>query len=125
MPSSKTELRLADIAANAGFIQSYVSGMDRDEFVADRKTVDAVERCLMRIAEAVIKLGSWLEDEYPAYPWRNVRGFGNFVRHQYDLVNPGDIWSIVQVDLPEMQRAVTTLRSKLAGDSRRGGLPLA
>ena len=47
-----------DIVQNIESIISYIGDRDYDSFVKDRRTVDAVERCLQRITEAAIKLTS-------------------------------------------------------------------
>ena len=47
-----------DVVENIDRIDSYLVGSDRLAFSADTKTIDAVERCLQRITEAVIKIGS-------------------------------------------------------------------
>jgi len=53
-------LRLEDILEAIDSIESYIAGYDFDAFVADRKTVDAVTRCLEIIGEAVKHLPSTL-----------------------------------------------------------------
>lgn len=57
MSSDREALRLQDIVENIDRIGSHVEGLDRGHFLTDAKTVDAVERCLQRITEAVIKIG--------------------------------------------------------------------
>ena len=54
MSSSRETLRLHDIVENIDRIWRYTDGLDFPAFVGDPKTVDAVERCLQRITEAVI-----------------------------------------------------------------------
>ena len=56
MPSNKPAQRLLDIIENGEAIASYIAGLDEEAFAKDRKTRDAVERCLQRITEAAMKL---------------------------------------------------------------------
>ncbi len=65
-------------------IEQHTAGMDSTAFAGDKKTNDAVERCLERISEASKKLGSLAEDLCPGIPWSQLRGLGNFLRHEYD-----------------------------------------
>src|SRR5664280_1720842 len=58
LPSEKPARRLEDIIENAQAILRYTAGMDLEAFEEDRKTYDAVERCLERISEGATKLGS-------------------------------------------------------------------
>lgn len=58
MSSDEREaLRLQDIVDNIDRIESYLAGCDFDAFARDDKTIDAVERCLQRLTEAVIRIG--------------------------------------------------------------------
>ena len=58
MSSKDPNVRLNDIVENAERIEEYMLGLDETSFGADRKTMDATERCLERIAEAVVKIGA-------------------------------------------------------------------
>ena len=48
---------LADIVDNARAAESYVAGLTFGEWREDRMRIDAVERCLMRLTEAAIRIG--------------------------------------------------------------------
>ena len=80
--------------------------MDAPAFRADPKTVAAVERKLLVISEAAIRLGDQAETMCPGPPWRNIRGIGNWLRHQYDHVDLDSIWRTVTDDLPKLEKAV-------------------
>ncbi len=86
MPFEKAPRYLEHIVENAESIFRYTEGMDFAQFEEDRKTYDAVERCLQRITEAVIRLGDQAEILIPEVPWHRVRGFGNRLRHNYDSI---------------------------------------
>lgn len=113
MPSSRPSDRLRDIAENIRSILDYTAGMDARAFLNDRKTQDAVERCLLRMAEAAVKLGPATEDRMPAHDWAGVRGIGNLLRHEYDGVDPAIIWSVVADDLPPLLRDVEETIARL------------
>jgi uncharacterized protein with HEPN domain len=90
---------LLDIVENIGLIEGYTAGMDQAAFSADRRTRDAVERCLQRVSEAAVRLGDRASQLAPDLPWRKIRGIGNHLRHGYDVVEPEIIWNIVERDL--------------------------
>ena len=113
MPSERPAIRLQDILDNVRLIQSYVLGMDRAAFDADRRTRDAVERCLERVSEAATKLGDEADQLAPGLPWKAVRTLGNVLRHAYDQVDPARIWEIVTQDLPPMAMAVDAALRRL------------
>ena len=66
-----------DIIENAQAVLRYTAGMDSAAFSEDRKTYDAVERCLERISEAATKLGEQAAILVPGQPWRDIRALGN------------------------------------------------
>ena len=82
MPSEKPARRLEDIVENAHAIFSYTAGMDLDAFEDDRKTCDALERCLERISEAATKPGDAGAALRPEQPWQKIRSLGNRLRHE-------------------------------------------
>ena len=70
----------------------------------DPKSIDAVERCLQRITEAVIKIGpERMAQISPRTPVDAVRGLGNMLRHDYDKVDLAIIWQTITASLPELR----------------------
>lgn len=89
-----------------GAIGTYVAGMVFDAFASDSKTVDATERCLLRITEVVIKIGPGRMGVIaPGVPVEAVRGLGNMLRHEYDAIDLRTIFNTVMVDLPPLREA--------------------
>jgi uncharacterized protein with HEPN domain len=104
---------LNDIVENCERIAGYVRGFNRVAFERDRRTHDAVERCLERICEAAIRLGDDAVALMPDQPWSEIRGTGNWLRHAYDKVDAAMIWETVERDLPELAEAARTARDQL------------
>lgn len=104
MSSEREALRLRDVIENIDRIESYMIGLDREAFAKDLRTVDAVERCLQRITEAVIKIGpERMAQISPRTPVDAVRGLGNMLRHDYDQVDLGVIYLTIRESLPELR----------------------
>ena len=125
MPSSRPAIRFQDILDRIQLIRGYLAGMDQAAFDSDRRTRDAVERCLERISEAASKLGTDADRLAPGPPWKAVRSFGNIMRHTYDQVDPARIWEIVTRDLPLLESAATFCAPKprrLGFTGKGGGL---
>jgi uncharacterized protein with HEPN domain len=78
-----------------------------EDFRGDPKTVAAVERMLLTISEAAIRLGPETQTLCPGQPWHKIRGVGNWLRHQYDRIDLQSIWDTVAGDLPPLKAAVT------------------
>lgn len=80
--------------------------MDFDAFASDAKTVDAVERCLQRITEAVIHIGpDTMLAIAPELPVEAVRGLGNILRHEYDRIDLPTIHATITDRLPGLREA--------------------
>jgi uncharacterized protein with HEPN domain len=106
---------LADILENIEYIEGYVADMDRDAFERDRRTRDAVERCLERICEAAFRLARAAAILMPDQPWADIRGMGNRFRHGYDRIDLDIVWNTVRNRLPSLkadaQRALERLQA--------------
>ncbi len=107
MPFRDFRRLLQDIADAAGLIEEFTAGMNFDTFREDPKTIAAVERKLLVISEAAIRLGKEAEILCPGQPWGEIRGIGNWLRHQYDNVELPVVWKTVRDDLPPLKAAVT------------------
>ena len=114
MPSKRwsgksIEVRVRDVLVSIGRIHEFITGLDRDAFLGDQKTQSAVERELLTVCEACIKIGALeasqnvplkerLATRFPEIPWPAVRGIGNILRHDYGRVDPKVIWDTVSSD---------------------------
>jgi uncharacterized protein with HEPN domain len=112
LPFREPSLSLRDISDAIRCIEDFTFGMDLDAFRQDPKTVAAVERKLLVISEAAVRLGDQAEALCPGLPWRNIRGIGNWLRHQYDRADVETVWNTRQDDLLPLKAAV--LRASLA-----------
>ena len=106
MPFEDASSHLQDILDSIHSIQQFVCGIDREAYCRDEKTQAAVERKLLILSEAAIRLQDSADVFCPGIPWRDIRGSGNWLRHQYDSVDVETIWNTVQVDLPPLKAAV-------------------
>jgi uncharacterized protein with HEPN domain len=113
VPSKDPIQRFEDILENIVRIEEFTAGMDLAAFVNDFKTTDATERCLQRISEAAKKLGSVAEELCPSAAWPEIRALGNILRHEYDRIDRGRIWLMIQDDLPELKAAVRIVLEQL------------
>lgn len=97
---------LGDIIDNAAAAERYVGKLDLDAFRADRMRIDAVERCLMRLTEAAIRIGAErMMQILPDTPMHQIRGLGNMLRHAYDGIDAAVVWATVVDDLPKLREA--------------------
>jgi uncharacterized protein with HEPN domain len=86
---------LRDILNSIVMIEEFMGGVSLDRFRSEPMRIAAVERHLQKISEAAIRLGNDAEVLCPGLPWRNIRGIGNFLRHEYDRVDLDTVWHTV------------------------------
>ena len=98
---------LYHIVENAERVARYLGVLDRDAFEQKQNewARDAVERCIERICEAVVRLGEQAEQLMPGQPWSDIRGMGNRLRHAYDRIDVDIVWKTAQARLPELAQA--------------------
>ena len=118
MSSDRERRRLNDILTNIDAIESYTSGMTLAMFVADSKTLDATERCLQRITEAIIHGPDRMAVIAPHLPVHAVRGLGNMLRHEYDVIDPVSIFNTITEELPALRAACLRHAGPATGEDR-------
>ncbi len=84
---------------------SFAEGLDKDDFLADKRTQQAVIMSLIIIGEAATKV----MDSNPEFthahqeiPWRSIRGMRNRIAHGYFDIDLEVVWDTVQTALPEL-----------------------
>ena len=111
MPFEDVTSHLRDILESIQSIEAFVRGMDLDAYRGDRKTQAAVERKILVISEVAVRLGENAEALCPGVPWRDIRGIGNWLRHQYDRVEVETVWNTIEDDLPALKAAIISVLS--------------
>jgi len=95
-----------DIVKCSDKIQRYTAGISFDDFLADDMKIDAVERNLEKIGEAVQNLPSVVCERFPEIEWQDIGGLRNLLAHGYYKVNKEVLWRIVQNDVLPLRTQV-------------------
>lgn len=86
---------------------SFVEGVGKGDFLADKRTQQAVIMSLIIIGEAATKvmdLHTEFAEAHSEVPWRSMRGMRNRIAHGYFEINLDVVWETVQTALPELLR---------------------
>ena len=83
-----------DILSSIQEIEEFTGGMDIEDFVSDRKTVNAVIRSLEVMGEAVKKIPSYIRDKYSEIPWKYIAGMRDKLIHEYHGVDLEIVWEV-------------------------------
>lgn len=105
---------------------SFVEGLVREDFLADKRTQQAVIMSLIIVGEAATKvMESYAEfaQTHAQVPWRNMRGMRNRIAHGYFDINLDVVWETVLTALPELLEQLPAVREDVEdmNDSVGGG----
>ena len=120
MPSSDPVQRFADIIEAIDRIEQFTNGLNADTFAANDQVTFAVKYALLIISEATAKLGEIAPGIRPDIPWREIRGLGNRLRHDYDTVDLARVWLLIERDLPPLRAACQNALRALSGKGPPG-----
>lgn len=116
MKSPGPALYLHHILESIELAESYVAGINYDQFTEDPRLQDAVVRRIAIIGEAVKKLPPELQQEHAGVPWRQIAGMRDKVIHDYMSVDVELIWRVVHQDFSGLAVAARALLDQLRTD---------
>ena len=92
---------------------NYTEGLSKKDFIADKRTQQAVILNLVIIGEAATKLlkdyGQFL-DQHPDVPWRSMKGMRNRIAHGYFEIDLDVVWETVKTALPQLLEYLPDIR---------------
>lgn len=97
----------------------FVEGMDKSDFLRDKRTQQAVIMSLIVIGEAATKLmdsDAAFVQAHPHIPWRSMRGMRNRFAHGYFDINLDLVWDTVGTALPQLLEQLRGVDPGFAAD---------
>ena len=74
-------------------------------FLRDSLIQDGVIRNFEIIGEASKQLSDDVKGKHPEIPWSDVARFRDFLIHHYMGVNLVRVWTVIETNLPALQKA--------------------
>jgi uncharacterized protein with HEPN domain len=99
---SRDLAHLLDILQQARLIQDFAQGMDKLTLERDVKTQYAVIRAIEIIGEATRRLSPAFKADHPEIPWKQMAGMRSILIHNYDEIDLGEVWRVVERDIPAL-----------------------
>lgn len=110
---------LDDILEAIRNIQEYTRGLTFEEFVKDRKTVDAVIRNFEILGEATKRLPERIRKKHPKVPWKDMAGMRDRLIHEYFGVKLDVVWKTIKERLPEVKPLIEEVLIKMEEEKRQ------
>ena len=101
--------------------RSFVEGLAKDDFLADKRTQQAVIMSLIIIGEAATKvMDSYAEftQAHADVPWRSMRNMRNRMAHGYFDINLDVVWDTTQQWLPDLLKQLPAVRQDADNEDR-------
>jgi uncharacterized protein with HEPN domain len=109
---------LAEMREALAGIADATSGKTLDDFRSDWLLRHGVQRGIEIISEAARHLPDAVLELAPEIPWKQVRGIGNILRHEYHKTSDTLVWAVVTENLPPLRRAIERMAESAADESR-------
>lgn len=93
---------LADILQAAKLAYSFITGVEKHDFLQDMMRQSAIIRQLEVLGEATKRLSPTFRAQYPTIPWQSMAGMRDILIHAYDHVDLFQVWQTVTVAIPDL-----------------------
>ena len=113
MPRKSPEKYLLDMVLAGQRIQRFLTGCDKQRFVADEKTISAVERQFEILGEAARQVYEATRQKFPEVDFQKIVGMRNIIAHDYENVRVDTMWSRAQKHVPELIQALEPYLTRL------------
>ncbi|MBD3229209.1 MAG: DUF86 domain-containing protein [Candidatus Lokiarchaeota archaeon] len=113
MPKTRSiKLFFMDILEAIENIKLYIKNMEFDDFVVDKKTIDAVVKNLMVIGEASKNLPQIIRIKYPEVNWKGAIGMKDKLVHGYFGISVQIVWETIINDIPNFESQIKEIMKK-------------
>ena len=109
---------LQDILDSINDTDDFVKGMSFDDFLKDKKSVNAVIRSIEVIGEAAKKIPPSLKNKFSHVPWKKMAGMRDKLIHEYFGVDLEIIWEVIKKDLPSIKPLIVEALDHLEDASK-------
>jgi len=100
---------LKDILIALKSIETFVEGMNFDDFEKDDKTAIAVIRKFEIIGEATKSISKNFRNQYSQIPWKEIAGMRDRLIHGYSKVDLNLVWETIQKRLPSLKTEILNI----------------
>ncbi len=92
--------------------ESFTTG-GRDTFMQTPLIQEAVIRNVEVMGEAIRRVSEPTRQQYPHIPWQKIAAFRNVLIHDYDEIDLGRVWDIIEHELPVLKPHIEAILRQL------------
>ena len=112
--SRDISLYIKDILQNMRDAEEFIQELSYDQFLSDKKTLNAVVRSIEVIGEAAKKVPDEIRVKYPSVPWREMAGMRDKLIHFYFSVDREAVWLVVKERIPALKPLIEQILRDLS-----------
>ena len=105
----RDDATLLDILNAAKLALEFKGTITRSEFLSDAMIQSAIIHQLLVIGEAAKRLSEAFRSGHPEIPWSMMARMRDKLIHHYNDVDPSEVWSAVESDIPRLIAALEPL----------------
>jgi uncharacterized protein with HEPN domain len=104
---------VGDILENMRLIESLVKDMDYTAFIEDKRTHNAVIRCVEVVGEAAKNIPDEVRQKNPTIPWKEMAGMRDVLIHFYMGVDFKIVWDVITKRYPVLLPAIEVVYKEI------------
>ena len=97
---------LQDILNAINDLESFVDDITYEQFIEDRKTLNAVVRSIEVIGEASKNIPKTFQAKYKELPWRQMAGMRDKLIHAYFGIDTETLWKAAKQNIPALKKSI-------------------
>lgn len=113
MPGRKTEPVLVEILEAIEGVETHTAGKSLADFQQDWLLRLAIQRALEIISEATRHIPDDLLSLAPDVPWKQIRGIGNVLRHEYHKIADDVVWAVITENIAPLKTAIEAIQKSV------------
>ena len=108
--------RLRDILEAIEKVQKYAA-RGRESFERDELVRTWIVHHIQVVGEAAAKVSLEQQQRHPEIPWVRIIVMRNVLVHEYFGIDPEEVWSVVERDLPDLKRKIEAILKEIGDES--------
>jgi|SRR5580658_5844805 uncharacterized protein with HEPN domain len=107
--TARDRVTLSEISERCRMIHEFTA-TGKEAFLGSRLAQEATIRCFEVIGEATRRLPDSLKRSWPKVPWEDMSELRNVLIHEYDRIDPEEVWRAIVEKLPVIEKTVGRVR---------------